>query len=755
MKDREQTYKIRITGLVQGVGFRPFIYRVANRFGFSGTVDNRNDGVLIFINSSEAKLRQFVDAILKEAPPASAIDNISTEIDSHQPFREFRIVKSDNNSVKDEITEISPDIAVCNQCLEDIKSQHHRIDYPFINCTNCGPRFTIIKELPYDRPNTTMAEFEMCPECKTEYTNPADRRFHAQPVACNHCGPHYTMHKNGEQIDDLQTILIEIKQMLTKGKTIAIKGLGGYHLICDAQNEKAVANLRQTKYRDGKPLAVMFKDIEKLRQFAKVSESESNLLTSWRRPIVLLQTKQQLAPSVSVGFKTVGAMLPYMPLHYLMFDKVSTPAIVFTSANISGEPLIINNQTALDAFAENTAAVVTYNRDIHNRTDDSVCLLMNNQTAIIRRSRSYAPSPIRLNLKVDGILAVGAELVNTFCIGRTNQAIISQHIGDLKNAETMEFFEESIQRYKALYKFTPKVVVSDLHPDYLSSKFADNLNLPSIKVQHHHAHIAAAMAEHGLDEKVIGISMDGTGLGTDGHIWGGEFLVTDLNNFERYTHFEYIPLPGGDSVTKEPWRTGLSYLYHIYGKELWNLNIPFVKNLNRQKANFLIQMIEKKINSPLSSSAGRLFDAVSAILNVCTVSGFHAEAPMRLEDIITPGINEAYSFEINNHISFGPMIKSIIEDLNSKLPIGDISAKFHNTLIKVAEVISNRIRLKTGIEKVVLSGGSFQNKYLSIGVEDILTLKGFEVFTQHKVPANDGGIALGQLVIAAKRLEKE
>ncbi len=754
MKERVHTYKIRITGLVQGVGFRPFIYRVSNRFGFSGTVDNRNDGVLIFINSTEEKLKQFVESILKEAPPASVIENITTEINSRQSFTEFRIIKSDNNSVKDEITEISPDIAVCDQCLEDMKSQSHRIDYPFINCTNCGPRFTIIKELPYDRPKTTMAEFEMCSVCETEYTDPSDRRFHAQPVACNHCGPYYTMHKNGKQIDDLKIILTEINRMLLKGETIAIKGLGGYHLICDAQNEAAVANLRQTKYRDGKPLAVMFKDLNSLQKFTLLSEQEEKLITSWRRPIVLLQSKQQLAPSVSVGFKTTGSMLPYMPVHYLMFENIETPVVVFTSANISGEPLIIDNQTALDAFSGKVAAVITYNRDIHNRTDDSVCLVMN-EPAVIRRSRSYAPAPVRLKQNVDGILAVGAELVNTFCIGRTNQAILSQHIGDLKNAETMEFFEESIQRYTALYKFTPKVVVSDLHPDYLSSKFADNLGLPSIKVQHHHAHIASVMAEHGLDEKVIGISMDGTGLGTDGHIWGGEFFVADLQNFERFTHFEYIPLPGGDSVTKEPWRTGLSYLYQIYGKELWNLDIPFVNNLDRQKADFLIQMIDKKINSPLSSSAGRLFDAVSAILNVCTVSGFHAEAPMRLEDVITPFIDEVYKFEIKEVISFKPMIKSMITDLINKLPIGEVSAKFHNTIVKVAEMVSERIREKTSINKVALSGGSFQNRYLSMGIEKRLTESGFEVFMHQKVPANDGGIALGQLVIASKRLEKQ
>jgi len=753
LKTEEHTYKIRISGLVQGVGFRPFIYRIANRLSINGTVDNRNDGVLIVVNSSPEKMDKFIETVKKEAPQASNIENITTVEIKNLHFSDFRIIKSSNNTISNEITEISPDIAVCEDCLTDMKYQPHRINYPFINCTNCGPRFTIIKELPYDRPFTTMADFQMCPTCKEEYINPSDRRFHAQPVACNHCGPHYTMHKNGEQIINFDTILEEIDTMLSEGQTIAVKGLGGYHLLCDAQNERAVKKLRHTKFRDGKPLAVMFKDLTTLKHFAFVTKEEVELLISWHRPIVLLSAKKALAPSVSVGFRTVGAMLPYMPFHYLMFDKISTPAVVFTSANISGEPLIIDNKKALEAFANKTAAVVTYNRDIQNRTDDSVCILMDKKSAIIRRSRSYAPSPIRLKLDVDGILAVGAELVSTFCIGRTNQAILSQYIGDLKNAQTMEFFEESISRYKLLYKFEPKVVVSDLHPDYLSSKLANKMGIRQVKVQHHHAHIAAAMAEHGLDEKIIGISMDGTGLGTDGHIWGGEFFISDLQTFERFTHFNYIPLPGGDSVTKEPWRTALSYMYAAYGNNFRSFDIPFVKKLDRQKSDFLIQMIDKGINSPLSSSAGRLFDAVSALIDICTISSFHAEAPMRLEDIIEPGITESYPYHIDKTIDFIPTIKAIVNDLEQPVSEGIIAARFHNTIINVAEEVSIIIRLKTGINKVVLSGGSFQNRYLSLGVEKRLTEKRFEVFMHRKVPANDSGIALGQLVIAAKLLK--
>ena len=750
-----ETYKIRITGLVQGVGFRPFVYRIAQKHHLTGTVDNRNDGVIIYINGLRQQAERFADDIKNQVPVAATIENITIEKVPFRDYTGFRIVKSNNNIVRDEITEISPDIAVCDACLTDMKAQPHRIDYPFINCTNCGPRFTIIRELPYDRPNTTMAPFKMCERCYGEYTDVSDRRFHAQPVACNHCGPHYRLHYSDGIIEDWNNLIKKTAELIESGETVALKGMGGYALLCDATDDRAVSALRKSKYRDGKPLAVMFRDLDTLKRFAVVNNKEEELLTSWRRPIVLLKIEgERLAGGISVGFGTVGALLPYMPFHYLLFEKTLCPAIVFTSANIAGEPIIIDNRKALDAFRDRIGAVITYNRDIQNRADDSVAFVAGNTARLIRRSRGYAPSPVRLGFTVDGILATGAELVNTFCIGRTNQAILSQHIGDLKNAETLEFFEESISRYQLLFKFKPKLAVSDLHPDYLSSKYAKGLNINRIEVQHHHAHMASCMAENRLNEKVIGIIFDGTGLGTDGNIWGGEFLTGDYKSFERFTRLGYIPLPGGDKVTKEPWRTALSYLIAAFDDDYANLDIPFVRNLDSEKADFITQMIKKDINCPLSSAAGRLFDAVSALLEVCTVSSFHAEAPMRLEDIISKEpVTGYYSYEIKDFIDVLPAVREIIKDIERGENKGVISAKFHNTLVALSVEVSRIIRDKTGINTVVLSGGAFQNRYLSSHLEQGLKDEGFRVFVHRKVPANDGGIALGQLAIAAHSKE--
>ncbi len=754
--DIKKTYTIRITGLVQGVGFRPYVYRIAKGKNLKGNVDNRNDGVFIRLNGSKNDIENFVNEIYKKAPEAAVIEKVEVSETEFTGFTEFKIVKSDNNKIVDEITEISPDIAVCDACLQDMKTQPHRIDYPFINCTNCGPRFTIIKSLPYDRKNTTMAPFEMCKSCETEYSDVSDRRFHAQPVACNHCGPQYNMVSKDENITGLNPLLQKTSMLLENGETVALKGLGGFTLICDANNDDAVKRLRQSKYRDGKPLAVLFRNLETVKEYAYVNKAEEELLTSWRRPIVLLKTKKSLAEGVSAGFSTVGALLPYMPFHYLLFEKTVCDAIVFTSANIAGEPIIIDNKRAVDIFKERCAAVITYNRDIYNRTDDSVAFVANAVPRLIRRSRGYAPSPVRLAFDVDGILATGAELVNTFCIGRTTQAILSQHIGDLKNAETLEFFEESISRYKELFKFEPKAVACDLHPDYLSSRYAEKQNLPLIKIQHHHAHMASCMAENNISEPVMGIIFDGTGLGTDGNIWGGEFFTGDFSGFRRHSHINYIPLPGGDKVTKEPWRTAVSYLYYAFGKNFTKLNIPFVKNLDRQKTAFVIQMIEKKINSPLSSSAGRVFDAVSAILNICTESGFHAEAPMRLEDAINKTETaDYYSFTLDKSIDFKPVIKQIVNDIENGAETGLVAAKFHNTIVEISLATAKAIRNETGIKKAVLSGGTFQNGYLCEKTEQRLSEQGFEVFIHKKVPANDGGIALGQLVIAAKLLKNK
>ncbi len=752
MHDQDEiTVQIEVKGLVQGVGFRPHVYRIAHQYNLKGWVENNNNGVLIKVSGIKDDIDQFAESICSRAPQASYIRSIQHQKIKFEEFVDFRIVKSKNISEK--ITDISPDIAVCDDCLEDLKRQSHRIDYPFINCTNCGPRFSIIRDLPYDRHNTTMEPFVMCDTCRNEYENVLDRRFHAQPVACSDCGPEYELIIGEKIIHSFDEILNETCRLLEGGKIIAIKGIGGFQIACDALNEEAVNRLRERKVREGKPFAVMFSNIEALQEYVYLFPEEKKSVLSWRRPIVIAQEKKRLASGVSVCFKTIGAMLPYMPFHYLLFEKLKLPAIVLTSGNLSEEPIVIDNEEAQSELTRIADAVLAYNREIYNRTDDSVAIIVNEKERLLRRSRGYSPEPVNLNLNVDGIFAAGAELVNCFCIGKGKQGILSQHIGDLKNLETLEFYTESFKRFKRLFRSNPSLVVHDMHPDYLSTRFAKNLKLEQMEVQHHHAHVASCMAEHDLDEKVLGVSMDGTGYGDDGNIWGGEFFVCDLSGYERKNHFEYIPLPGGDQVTKEPWRTGISYLYKVYDHEFLKLDLPFLKSLDRTKVELLIQAIDRKINCPLSSSAGRLFDAVAAITDICPVSKFHAEAPMRLESALKGGITDSYPFDLDTIISFESTIKAIVEDILDGEDTGEISAKFHNTFINVIFATISQLRKETGLKKVVLSGGTFQNKYVLSRVEKILQKEKFEVYSQCKIPSNDGGIALGQLVIAAKRRE--
>lgn len=745
------TYQINIQGLVQGVGFRPFIYRLAVHYKLNGCVENRNDGVFIKVNAAKQQMEDFITSIKEESPQASNIFTIKTTEIISEKFEDFRIIKSKNNS--DEITEVSPDIAVCKECIDDLKTQSHRINFPFINCTNCGPRFTIIKNLPYDRAMTTMDPFKLCNECNSEYENVLDRRFHAQPVACNTCGPNYKLHYGEIEIIEFEEIIKTTCELLEQGNIVAIKGLGGFHLACDATNEKAVKRLREVKNRDGKPFAVMFSSVETMQDFVEVSLVEKELLISWRTPIVLVKDKWKLAASVSVGFQNTGVMLPYMPFHHLLFEKLKLTAIVFTSGNISDEPIIIDNKEALSKFGSTTKAVLSYNRDIYNRTDDSVAFVTNDKTRLIRRSRSYAPSPIRLNLNVEGILAAGAELVNCFCFGREKQAILSQHIGDLKNLETLDFYSESVSRFKKLFRVNPTLVAHDLHPDYLSTHFAKELNLPLVGIQHHHAHIASCMAEHQLDEKIIGIAMDGVGYGDDGNIWGGEFLICDLADYDRYTHFEYIKMPGGDNATKHPWRMALSYLYQYYGDSYSELQLEFLNNIPQNEIDLVVNMLQKSINCPLTSSTGRMFDAVAALTGICTEASFHAEAPMRLEAAIDDISTEVYEFKIDSPIKLETLFKGIVNDLQNGKSNAEIATKFHRTIINIIFATTRKMREEYNINKVVLSGGSFQNRYLLKHLENLLTDNGFEIYAHEKVPANDGGLALGQLVIAAKKRE--
>lgn len=745
--------QILVRGLVQGVGFRPFIYRIATDMGLKGEVDNRNDGVCIRVNLSQREIECFIKRIREEHPFVAFIHCILvTELsDSRKTYTDFSIVHSYSGS--DEITQVAPDIAVCPECLRDREIQSHRIHYPFINCTHCGPRFSIIRDLPYDREQTTMSSFAMCSICSAEYQDIHNRRFHAQPVACNHCGPKYYATYNGSDYMDYELLLDTTVGLLNRGDVIVVKGIGGYHLICDATNVSAVARLRDIKMRDSKPFAVMFRDIDVIKEYAFVDEIEESCLTSWRRPIVLLRQHTSLVSGINPGMKTLGCMLPYMPIHYDWFKHLNSPAIVVTSGNITDVPIAISSEDAEIQFLGKVAMILHHNREIHNRVDDSVLQVCGNHPCLIRRSRGYVPEPFFADAEVEGILAFGAEKVNSFALGKGDTIIQSQYIGDLKNWETLQFYTESLERFQLLYRFTPHLLVADLHPDYLSSREAESLsvrlNLPLIRVQHHHAHAVACMLEYGIQEPVIAVVLDGTGLGDDGKIWGGEFFMCDRKAYKRLAHFEYVPLPGGDKASEEPWRMAVAYLWSAYGNKVVFPD-GFIERIGEDRINIVLKMIEKKMNAPLTSSAGRLFDAVASLLGICDISTRQAEAPVGLEQKASDEFFERYFVSIEKEsISFSSMIAAIISDMKGGIPTSYIAAKFHNTLVDVIVSKVKQLQEKTGLKKVVFSGGCFQNKRLTEQLQERFAMENISLFIPGRIPCNDSGIAIGQLTVAS------
>ncbi len=814
-----ETLQVIVSGLIQGVGFRPFVYRIALRHGLSGWVQNTNENVRIRVSGKPADISDFLVALEKEAPSAASIETIVTSDLPSESFTGFSILKS--HDISDDVTEISPDIGVCSECLDDIKKGKRREGYSFVNCTNCGPRFTIIEDLPYDRPKTTMKQFELCDACRAEYEDILDRRFHAQPVACAECGPRYEMdagcgmQDEGDKMQDAGCKMQDegcgmqdagcgmqdagcgmqdagdkmqdegckmqdagdrmqdagckmqdegdipemVARLLDEGKIVAIKGLGGMHLACDAFSEKAVARLREIKNREAKPFAVMFANLKSAKEFAFIDEASGASLLSWRRPIVLLEGKPgngplKLASNISSGLSLIGIMLPYMPFHYQLFEVMKTRAIVLTSGNLSDEPILIDNTKALEQFSSLANAVVLHNRDIYNRTDDSVVRIIGGKERVFRRSRGYVPSPVRLGLETEGILAFGAELTNCFCVGKGHKAFLSQHIGDLKGLDTTLFYEETLERFIRLFRVKPSLLAVDLHPDYISTRTAEGFGkLTIIQVQHHHAHIASCMAEHRLDETVIGVAFDGTGYGDDGHSWGSEFFICDLNGYRRMTHFGYLPLPGGDAGSEEPWRMAVSWLYKVYQREFTSLDLPVIKENKAEDIEMLIMMMDRKINSPLTSGAGRMFDAVASLLGLCQFARFQAQGPMLLESLAAKDCTEAYPWTGGDVICLDDTLKGIVADLGAGVEKSIIASKFHNTVISIIFETVKGIRSGEGINKVVLSGGVFQNKYLLEGTESLLRESKFEVFSHAAVPSNDGGIALGQLAVAAKKRE--
>lgn len=761
--------KIHIKGIVQGVGFRPFVYNLARQYSLNGWVNNDSHGVHIEVEGEKEILSAFLEDLKSRNPPLSKITEISYEFLTPVYYKEFKIEESLRD--EDRSVLISPDISICDDCLRELfDPSDRRFRYPFINCTNCGPRYTIVSDIPYDRERTSMKVFPMCSDCSREYHDPSDRRFHAQPDVCPGCGPAIELWNDTGKMDCVDVIENTVS-LLKDGKIVAIKGLGGFHLAVDASKSEAVSRLRQRKGREEKPFALMSRDIDEIRRFCHVTFEAERVLESPQRPIVLMKRLEnnRISDMVAPGNKYFGVMLPYTPLHYLIFgqdNKDNSPpnftALVMTSGNLSEEPICIDNQEAMTRLKRIADYFLLHNRDIYLRCDDSIVRVLLNDIMPIRRSRGFVPMPVILKHELLPVLGCGAELKNTLCLTKGRNAFLSQHIGDLEDYRTLRFFEEVKEHMEKILQIKPVAVAYDMHPEYLSTKYALSLEgIEKIPVQHHHAHLVSCLAEHYVDDShAIGVICDGTGYGTDGNIWGGEFLVGDAKGFQRVGHLKYTAIPGGIRAIKEPWRMALAYLIQLKGDDIFNLDNEFIHSIDEAKTRIIINMIKKKINSPLTSSLGRLFDGVSAILGLRHKVSFEGQAAMELEMAASENINDFYSFSIerNNDIYLVdpiPVIAGIIEDISQKrLDTGYIAAKFMNSVIDVMLRMCHIIRNQTGINIVVLSGGVFQNVYLLERLIPSLRNDEFITLYHKEVPPNDGGISLGQVIIANEVLRK-
>lgn len=752
---------ITVTGIVQGVGFRPFVYNLAVKCSLKGWVNNNSQGVYIDICGEDKDICNFINELKLNPPPLSKIDDIKIENREFFNFDSFTIKESQVE--EDKITLISPDMAICSDCLKDIHDKkNRRYRYAFTNCTNCGPRFSIIKSIPYDRDKTTMKKFKMCTPCHHEYTDPTNRRFHAQPNACSVCGPYVFITDNKGNVLKTEDPLLFAAEKLKEGKILGIKGLGGFHLACDASSKEAVELLRKRKNRPEKPFAVMAKDIDTVKKFCRVNEEEEKLLEGSRKPIVLLQKRDDylLPEALAPSNNTLGVMLPYTPLHEVLFFD-SPKLLVMTSANISGLPLEYENDEAISHLSNIVDYFVLHNRDIYIPVDDSVAKIELKDLFIIRRARGYAPLPIKKE-GVKEILACGPNMKNTFAVSKSDFIFLSSHIGDLENLETFLHYKRNVHHLLNIFSVTPSVVVADKHPLYMSTNFAEEYakknDLKVLYVQHHHAHMVSCMVENNIKEDVLGIIYDGTGYGDDGCIWGGEFLIGNYENYKRVSHLSYIPLQGGDNSVKEPVRTAIAYIYstNIINKE------ETVKKLFGSDGLSILKLIKKGFNCINTSSMGRLFDAVSAILNICKNPSFDGEASIKLEYSI--GKAAKYSKEniyeykiIDSDDSYIVDTKKIIEGILYDINILDkkiIAKKFHDTVISFTAHMAAILKEKYGIKSTVLSGGVFQNSYLLNNLYCTLTSLGFKVYLHHNYPTNDGGISLGQIVIGNELIKK-
>ncbi|MFP4497132.1 MAG: carbamoyltransferase HypF [Vulcanimicrobiota bacterium] len=760
MSNEIKHMKLNIEGVVQGVGFRPHVYNLARSMGFTGNVLNDSRGVTIELEGPESALEIFKTRLLKHPPPLAIINDFSIEISEKlSGYTGFVIKKSGEGDEKKAL--ISPDVATCPDCLEELfVEKDPRYKYPFINCTNCGPRFTIINDVPYDRHNTSMKDFKLCPFCRGEYEDPGNRRFHGQPVGCAKCGPRLLLLDNHGNEIETRNIIDKACEILGRGRIIAVKGLGGFHLTVDATNENAVKRLRKRKARDDKPFAVMARDLQQAHTLCLISKEGEESLGSFRAPIVLLKKRKgiNLACSVAPDNKYLGIMLPYTPLHHLLLRKTGNP-LVMTSGNLSNEPICHTNQEALSKLSSVADYFLLNDRPIVTRCDDSVIKIVKKEEFIIRRSRGYAPYPVSLKEKAPiSILAVGGQLKNTFSLYKGDKIFPGFHIGDLENPETLNSFKQGIELYKKLFQINPEAIAYDLHPAYLSTGLALKSQFKNkIGIQHHHAHIGAVMAECDIQGPVIGVVLDGLGYGEDGKLRGFEILLAEGWEFKRLANLDFIPMPGGEEAIRQPWRLAVSYLYKTFGSNLQALDLPFLQKIEPEKIRFIIQMIEKRLNSPVISSAGRLFDAVSSLVNLGNNATFEAQPAIKLEMASDETETESYEFEFKNEgnitvIKPEIVIRSIVKDLSAGVDTYKIGGKFHNSVVKMITCVISKMARTYGLDRIILAGGAFQNTILINKTLDQLKNLGYKTFVNRHLPVNDGGISVGQAFLAARKL---
>lgn len=755
----EKAFKAKISGVVQGVGFRPFVYQLATKRQLKGFVFNTTEGVTLEVEGREEDIEGFFEDLLRYKPPLARIVEIEREEVTPKSYGLFTILESDKAMENSAL--IPPDMATCDDCLRELMDpRDRRYLYPFINCTNCGPRYTIICDLPYDRANTTMSEFQMCELCESEYHNPMDRRFHAQPNACPRCGPMvWLADKEGRPLE-VKDPIGRAREIISQGLIVGVKGLGGFHLVVDATKDEAVLRLRERKGREEKPFAIMVRDLLVLREACVLNRREETLLLSQERPIVLLRKRKGqslIAEGVSPKNRFFGVMLPYAPLYHLLL-RDPLKAIVATSGNMSEEPIAKTNKEALDRLKDIADFFLLHNREIHQRADDSVVKIVAGGTSFIRRSRGYAPMPIFLAPELKGLpnaLGVGAELKNTFCLLRENQAFLSQHIGDMENLETFQYFVSALNALKGLLSIEPDVIGYDLHPLYLTTDYA--LGLPGTKkvgIQHHHAHVVSCMAENGELGPVIGVALDGTGYGDDGSIWGGEILISNLTSYRRLGHLEQVRMISSDTTIRYPWKTAVALLIRSYGERAISIARELFANLHELDLKLTFNAIEKGFNTVLCSSTGRLFDGIAALLGIRMKNSYEGQAPMELEMAQTRERTWPYELAIEKDgprfiLLTSPLVEGILEDMKKGRSRGYCARRFHTSLIELLARGVEEASSSTGIHKVALSGGSFQNTTLLSGLKRRLTRAGFQVFTHTLAPANDGGVSLGQAVCAA------